>query len=68
MSMYRGEYYSVRIKAKNLSQIVDHIRDSWTKAFPGNPFDYFSWMIILTSNIPMNGNSGNCLPYLLCWG
>lgn len=40
-TIYRGEYYSVRIKTKNFSPIVDHIRSSWTKAFPGNPFDYF---------------------------
>lgn len=40
-TIYRGEYYSVRIKTKNLSPIVDYIRGSWTKAFPGNPFDYF---------------------------
>lgn len=40
-SMYNGEYYSVRVKANNLSQIVDYVRSSWTKAFPGNPFDYF---------------------------
>jgi putative ABC transport system permease protein len=40
-TIYRGEYYSVRIKTKNLSPIVDYVRSSWTKAFPGNPFDYF---------------------------
>jgi putative ABC transport system permease protein len=40
-TMYHGEYYSVRIKTTNLSPAVDHIRGSWTKAFPGNPFDYF---------------------------
>jgi putative ABC transport system permease protein len=40
-TIYGGEYYSLRIKTKNLSQIVDFVRSSWTKAFPGNPFDYF---------------------------
>ncbi len=40
-TIYRGEYYSVRVNTKNISSAVEHISDSWTKAFPGNPFDYF---------------------------
>jgi putative ABC transport system permease protein len=40
-TIYHGEYYSVLIKTKNLSPIVDYIREAWTNAFPGNPFDYF---------------------------
>jgi putative ABC transport system permease protein len=38
---YGGEFYSVRIKTTNLSQALEHVRKSWSKAFPGNPFDYF---------------------------
>jgi putative ABC transport system permease protein len=40
-SPYGGEFYSFRIKAENLSETIDHVRKSWDKAFPGNPFDYF---------------------------
>lgn len=36
-----GEYYSLRIKTTNLPQTIEHVRKSWTTAFPGNPFDYF---------------------------
>jgi putative ABC transport system permease protein len=38
---YDGEYYSVRINTTHLPKTVEHIRQSWMKAFPGNPFDYF---------------------------
>jgi putative ABC transport system permease protein len=38
---YDGEYYSVRIRTNDLSGTVDHIRQAWEKAFPGNPFGYF---------------------------
>src|SRR6185436_15591170 len=38
---YGGEIYSVRIHTDNLQQTLNHIQQSWTKAFPGNPFSYF---------------------------
>jgi putative ABC transport system permease protein len=38
---YGGEMYSVRINTTNLPQTVEHVRKSWTKAFPGNPFEYY---------------------------
>ncbi len=38
---YEGEFYSMRLNTKHLPQIIDHIKASWEKAFPGNPFDYF---------------------------
>lgn len=38
---YYGEYYSVRLKTADIQESVAHIRDSWEKAFPGNPFEYF---------------------------
>lgn len=38
---YGGEYYSLRINTDNLPRTVDHVRQSWEKAFPGNPFEYF---------------------------
>jgi putative ABC transport system permease protein len=38
---YEGEYYSIRIKTNDLSGIISHVRQSWEKAFPGNPFEYF---------------------------
>jgi putative ABC transport system permease protein len=39
-SMYSGEFYSMRIKTSHLSQTIGHIQQSWSKAFPGNPFQY----------------------------
>ena len=41
LSPYDGEIYSVRINTTQLPQTVEHVRKSWTKAFPGNPFDYY---------------------------
>lgn len=38
---YGGEFYSMRINTSNLPQTLEHVRASWTKAFPGNPFAYF---------------------------
>lgn len=38
---YQGEFYSVRLRTNNMAQAVDHVRQAWAKAFPGNPFDYF---------------------------
>jgi putative ABC transport system permease protein len=38
---YGGEFYSMRIQTSDLPGTIDHIRQSWTKAFPGNPMDYF---------------------------
>lgn len=38
---YNGEYYSIRVKTNNLPHTIDHVRNSWAKAFAGNPFEYF---------------------------
>jgi len=38
---YGGEFYSTRINTNNVAETVDHIRQAWLKAFPGNPFEYF---------------------------
>ncbi len=40
-SKYGGEFYSVRFAAANAKQAVEDTRQAWTKAFPGNPFEYF---------------------------
>lgn len=40
-SLYGAEYYSMRIHTNNLQRTVKHVQQSWTKAFPGNPFEYF---------------------------
>ncbi|HEY6977237.1 MAG TPA: ABC transporter permease [Chitinophagaceae bacterium] len=37
---YGGEFYSMRIHTDHLPETVQHIQKSWTKAFPGNPFEY----------------------------
>ena len=39
--LYEGEYYSIRLLTNNLPQTVQQVQQSWTAAFPGNPFDYF---------------------------
>lgn len=36
-----GEFYSLRIETADISGTVEHVRQSWAKAFPGNPFEYF---------------------------
>lgn len=38
---YGGEFYSVRLSSSNLLTSVNHVRESWQRAFPGNPFEYF---------------------------
>lgn len=38
---YEGEYYAIRIHADHLARTLDEIQRSWTKAFPGNPFEYY---------------------------
>lgn len=40
-SPYSGEFYSMRVKTKNLPETIEHVRNSWQTAFPGNPFAYF---------------------------
>jgi len=40
-SPYSGEYYSMRVSTNNISQTIEHARQSWETAFPGNPFDFF---------------------------
>lgn len=40
-SRYFGEFYSVRMKTNDLTSTISHVKASWEKAFPGNPFDYF---------------------------
>jgi putative ABC transport system permease protein len=36
-----GEYYSIRLKTQDLNASLQHVKSSWEKAFPGNPFEYF---------------------------
>lgn len=38
---YGGEFYSFRMNSNNLTQSIEHVREAWIKAFPGNPFEYF---------------------------
>lgn len=38
---YGGEFYSMRIHTSHLQQAIQDVRQSWAKAFPGNPFEYF---------------------------
>ena len=40
-SAHGGEFYSMRIQTSDLPATVEHVRQSWEKAFPGNPFEYF---------------------------
>jgi putative ABC transport system permease protein len=38
---YGGEFYSIRFNTNSLTETVEGVREAWTKAFPGNPMDYF---------------------------
>ena len=38
---YGGEFYSMRMNTDDLSGSIEHVRQAWIKAFPGNPFAYF---------------------------
>jgi putative ABC transport system permease protein len=38
---HRGEFYSMRLQTSDLPGTIEHVRQSWEKAFPGNPFEYF---------------------------
>lgn len=40
-TLYGGEYYSLRIHTDELENTIEHVRQAWTTAFPGNPLDYF---------------------------
>ncbi|HEV2480486.1 MAG TPA: ABC transporter permease [Puia sp.] len=37
---YESEYYSIRIHTADLPKTIADIRQAWTTAFPGNPFEY----------------------------
>ncbi|MDV3307371.1 MAG: ABC transporter permease, partial [Cyclobacteriaceae bacterium] len=34
-------YYSLKVKSTDMQQTVDRVKETWSSAFPGNPFDYF---------------------------
>lgn len=36
-----GEFYSMRIQTNDPANTIEHVQQSWSKAFPGNPFEYF---------------------------
>jgi putative ABC transport system permease protein len=38
---FGGEFYSMKVQTTDMGKTLDHVRQSWQKAFPGNPFDYF---------------------------
>jgi putative ABC transport system permease protein len=38
---FGGEFYSMKVSTADLPQTIAHIKKSWEKAFPGNPFEYF---------------------------
>jgi putative ABC transport system permease protein len=38
---YEGDYFSLRVQTNHLPQSIQYIEETWIKAFPGNPFDYF---------------------------
>lgn len=40
-SKYGGEFYSIRISADKAQQAIEDTQQAWSKAFPGNPFEYF---------------------------
>tara|TARA_R110002012_G_scaffold232845_1_gene405700 strand:+ start:1500 stop:3965 length:2466 start_codon:yes stop_codon:yes gene_type:complete len=40
-TLYGGEFYSVRLVTNDLQGAIKEVQAAWTRAFPGNPFDYF---------------------------
>ena len=40
-SYYGGEFYSMKTSGERLTEVISHVNESWDKAFPGNPFEYF---------------------------
>jgi putative ABC transport system permease protein len=38
---FGGEFYSMKVSTTDLPQTIAHVKRSWEKAFPGNPFEYF---------------------------
>ncbi|TRX52634.1 FtsX-like permease family protein [Fulvivirga sp. M361] len=38
---YNGEFYSMKISGAHTDDVIKHVNESWNKAFPGNPFEYF---------------------------
>jgi putative ABC transport system permease protein len=38
---FGGEFYSMKVQTTDMAKTLDHVRQSWQKAFPGNPFEYF---------------------------
>lgn len=38
---YEGEYYAIRMNTEHLPQTMEHVRQAWNTAFPGNPFEYY---------------------------
>ena len=40
-TLYGGEFYSLRVNMTNIDKTISEVQKAWTKAFPGNPFEYF---------------------------
>jgi putative ABC transport system permease protein len=38
---YESDYFAIRVQTGHLDQTLEHVRQAWTEAFPGNPFEYF---------------------------
>ncbi|MEJ0031986.1 MAG: ABC transporter permease [Bacteroidota bacterium] len=38
---YEGEYYSIKVKTKDLAAATAYAKTAWEKSFPGNPFQFF---------------------------
>jgi len=42
VNLFDGEYFFMKIKAtENLERTISSIKEKWTAAFPGNPFEYY---------------------------
>ncbi|MFT3911716.1 MAG: ABC transporter permease [Ferruginibacter sp.] len=37
---YQGEFYSLRLHTSDMKRTLEHAKQSWVTAFPGNPFEY----------------------------
>ncbi|NJM26198.1 MAG: FtsX-like permease family protein [Bacteroidia bacterium] len=65
-TLYGGEFYSMRLQTTELSGTIEHARASWSKAFPGNPFDFFFSTTTSTSNTRTKSASAASLLHFRC--
>jgi hypothetical protein len=51
----------------SITQTIDAAKKTFEAQFPGNPFEYFFWMNILTASTRQTSNSGRHLHFFPGW-